>query len=774
MELPTLTNVVKTALLQMSAKRHVVKKDILRNVSGVLRPGTMTLVLGQPESGKSSLLKVLSGRFPATKNVTVEGEVTYNGATQNELCSRLPQLVSYVDQHDKHFPTLTVKETLEFANACTGGKLSKQEEEMYVHGTPEENQAALDVLRATYKHYPDVVIQQLGLENCQNIILGNAMLRGVSGGERKRVTTGEMAFGNKFVMMMDEISTGLDSAATFDIVSTQRSLAKTLRKTVVISLLQPSPEVFNLFDDVILLNDGYVMYHGPRSEVLQYFECQGLKCPPIRDVADFLLDLGTNKQRQYEVGVAPATASEFAGTFEQSVYAKITNALDAPLDQTLLADEHKQMDPRSEFHQNFWDSTLTLMQRQMKMTLRNTALLKSRFMMSLVLGLLNASTFYQFDETDAQVVIGIIYVAVNFVILGQSAQVPVFMATRDIFNKQRGSNFFRTSSFVLATSVSQIPLAVIETLVFGTIIYWICGFVATAGGYIVFELIIFLSSMMFAAWFFFLAVVMPDMNVAGPVSQLSLFFSTLFCGFVITKGVIPDYLVWMYWISPQAWAIRAAAVNQYTGSQFNVCMYGDVDYCQQYGMTIGEYSLTTFDVPTERIWLWLGIVYLIAVYALFMVIAWGVLEFWRTEEAVNVSLKTDDTSVSIERSTSQVDYNLMATPRSAASKKKAIPDEVSVPVVQTSEKGFIPVTLAFQDLWYSVPDPLNPKQTIDLLKGISGFALPGTITALMGSSGAGKTTLMDVIAGRKTGGSIKGQVLLNGHPATDLAIRRAT
>ncbi|KAE9261052.1 hypothetical protein PF008_g32945, partial [Phytophthora fragariae] len=80
----------------------------------------------------------------------------------------------------------------------------------------------------------------------------------------------------------------------------------------------------------------------------------------------------------------------------------------------------------------------------------------------------------------------------------------------------------------------------------------------------------------------------------------------------------------------------------------------------------------------------------------------------------------------------------------------------------------------FKDLWYTVPDPTNPKDTIDLLKGISGYALPGTITALMGSSGAGKTTLMDVIAGRKTGGTIRGQILLNGHPATDLAIRRST
>ncbi|KAG7381550.1 hypothetical protein PHYPSEUDO_005933 [Phytophthora pseudosyringae] len=700
----------------------------------------------------SSLLKVLSGWFPTSKRVHVDGEVAYNGTPQEELRARLPQFVSFVDQQDKHVPTLTVKETLEFANACTGGRLPKREEELYAHGTPEQNQTALDVLRAAYKHYPAVVVRQLGLENCQNTILGNAMLRGVSGGERKRVTTGEMAFGNKFVLLMDEISTGLDSAATFDIISTQRSLARTLSKTVVISLLQPSPEVFALFDDVILLNDGYVMYHGPRSEALAHFESLGFKCPASRDVADFLLDLGTNKQQQYEVeGACPSTASDFAAAFEKSgIRVHTASELNAPLDPSLVADKLKFMDPRPEFHQNFWDGTLTLIRRQMTITLRNTALLKSRFLMSVVLGLLNASTFYQFDETDAQVVIGIVYVAINFVTLGQSAQVPSFIAIRDVFNKQRGENFFRSSSFVLATSVSQIPLAVIETLVFGSIIYWMCGFVATVG-----------------------AVVSPDMNVASPLTMFSLFFFTLFCGFVVTKGQIPDYLIWMYWISPQAWSIRAAAVNQYTDSRFNVCVYGDVDYCETYGMTMSEYSLGTFDVPTGRIWLYMGIVYLVGLYIFFMVIAWAVLEYWRPEDPLNVLLTSNDDSASVETSTSTADYTLLATPKAAAANKSA-GSGVSIPIVQTTEKSFTPVTLAFKDLWYSVPDPANPKGFIDLLKGVSGFALPGTITALMGSSGAGKTTLMDVIAGRKTGGQIRGDILLNGHPATKLAICRAT
>ncbi|GMF44081.1 unnamed protein product [Phytophthora lilii] len=133
-----------------------------------------------------------------------------------------------------------------------------------------------------------------------------------------------MEFGMKYMTLMDEISTGLDSATTFDIITTQRSIAKTLGKTVVISLLQPSPEIFALFDSVLILNAGEVMYHGPRDQALPYFESLGFHCPPHRDTADFLLDLGTNQQMKYQdalpMGMTkhPRWPSEFSQLFQES------------------------------------------------------------------------------------------------------------------------------------------------------------------------------------------------------------------------------------------------------------------------------------------------------------------------------------------------------------------------------------------------------------------------------------------------------------------------
>ncbi|EEY70421.1 ATP-binding Cassette (ABC) Superfamily [Phytophthora infestans T30-4] len=717
-ELPTIPNELKKTL--MGPKKKTVRKEILKGVSGRFTPGKITLLLGQPGSGKSALMKILSGRFPMTKNITLEGEVSFNNVPREQLKDRLAQFVSYVNQHDKHFPILTVKETLEFAHTFCGGKSLEQGEGMLnMASSAHKDVAALEQVKKIFAHYPEVVIQQLGLQICQDTVVGDNMLRGISGGERKRVTTGEMEFGMKYVSLMDEITTGLDAAAAYDIVDTQRSVAHRMHKTVVIALLQPSPELFALFDDVMILNEGELIG---------------------RDIADYLLDLGTKQQHRYEVPhpvKQPRSPAEFGESFRLTqMYQETLSIVEAPYDPDLVESAKDIIDPMPAFHQSVFASVMALQWRALLITYRNQAFVMGKLAMVIIMGLLYCSIFYQFDSTQIAVVMGVMFAAVMFLSMGQGAMIPVYISGRAIFYKQRRANLFRTGSYVLATTVSQIPLALAETLIFGSIVYWVCGFASEFKLFVIFEIILFVSNLAMGMWFFFLAGVCPDANVVMPVGMVSILVFIIFAGFVVTKSLIPDYLIWAHWISPIA--------------EFDVCVYDDVDYCAKYnGMTMGEYYLDLFDFVTEKEWVAYGIIYLLAIYVVFMFLSYLALEYVRYETPENVD-------VSVKPIEDESSYILTETPK-AANKPDVV---VELPVGA--------------HLHYFVPDPHNPKEQLELLKGINGYAVPGSITALMGSTGAGKTTLMDVIAGRKTGGKITGNIMLSGYEASDLAIRRAT
>ncbi|KAL7685084.1 putative pleiotropic drug resistance protein PDR/CDR [Plasmopara halstedii] len=310
------------------------------------------------------------------------------------------------------------------------------------------------------------------------------------------------------------------------------------------------------------------------------------------------------------------------------------------------------------------------------------------------------------------------------------------MSARSIFYKQRSANFYRTSVYVLSCSVTQLPLAIGESLIFGTLIYWLCGFVNAAGNYIIFMVLLTLTNTAFAAWFFLITAVSPDIHISKPVAMMS---------------ILPDYFIWFYWLNPISWCLRALAVNQYRSSTFDVCVYDGFNFCATFDLNAGEYFMSLFEISTDKFWIICGGIFMIVAYIVFMTL----------------------TSISKKLVENEDSYVALNSPKSVGL-QAAQPADSTVLDINNKEKNFVPVTLAFQDLWYSVKSPSNPNESLDLLKGISGFAMPGSITALMGSSGAGKTTLMDVIAGRKTEGTIKGKILLNGYEATDLAIRRST
>ncbi|OQR95257.1 ATP-binding Cassette (ABC) Superfamily [Achlya hypogyna] len=766
MELPTLANDVKKGVMGLFSAKRSIRKDILHPMSGVFKPSTTTLVLGQPGSGKSSLMKILSGRFPMQKNITVGGDITFNGTKSADIGNKLPQFASYISQRDFHYATLSVKETLQFAHACSGGAAVPQRVlDSLQNGSPEENAQAKAVIQSLYQVYPDIITRQMGLKICEDTVVGNAMLRGVSGGERKRVTVGEMEFGMKMVSFMDEISTGLDSAATFDIVKSQKSMAESLKKTIAIALLQPSPEVYNLFDEVLLLNEGHVMYHGPRAQALAYFESLGFKCPPHRDVADFLLDLGTPEQDQYMVAtnfaMTPRQPSEYADVFRQSsVYAAMLDVLASPTQAHLVDDARHHIGALPVYQVPLWPSTWTVFSRQMRVFLRNRDFIVSRVVMIVIMSLLYSSNYYQVAPDQVVTVLGVVFVAVLFLALGQFPMIPSFLEARDIYYKQQRANFFRTSSYILAQALTQLPMCFIETIVFGSVMYWITGFVAEVGAFLIYLLLLFLTNLVYSTWFFLMAAVSPNLNVAQPLSMMTILLFVIFAGFIMSSADMPDYFIWLYWIDPFAWTIRALAINQYSAAEFQVCVYKGINYCAAKGDKFGNVMLQTFGLKTHTVWIWYGVIFMAATYVVFLGLAFVALEYLRYDgvesTAVNVAAIPNDESIYVEPP---------KTPAGA----------VAVRVNDTEpQRANVFVTLAFQNLWYSVPNPTKGEPDLQLLKGINGYALPGTITALMGSSGAGKTTLMDVIAGRKTGGKIEGQILLNGYPATDLAIRRST
>ncbi|KAK0570618.1 hypothetical protein LWI29_004030 [Acer saccharum] len=270
---------------------------ILHDVSGIIKPRRMTLLLGPPSSGKTTLLLTLAGKLG--KDLKFSGKVTYNGHGMEEF---VPQRTSaYISQYDLHIGEMTVRETLSFSARCQGvgpryemlAELARREKSANIKPDPDLDlyMKAASLEGQETNVVTDYILKILGLEICADTLVGDEMLRGISGGQKKRVTTGEMMVGPARAFFMDEISTGLDSSTTFQIVNSLRQSIHILNGTAVISLLQPAPETYQLFDDIILLSDGQIIYQGPRENVLEFFEHMGFKCPERKGVADFLQEL---------------------------------------------------------------------------------------------------------------------------------------------------------------------------------------------------------------------------------------------------------------------------------------------------------------------------------------------------------------------------------------------------------------------------------------------------------------------------------------------------
>ncbi|KAJ0983712.1 hypothetical protein J5N97_011967 [Dioscorea zingiberensis] len=273
------------------------ERTILKGVSGVVLPGDAGNAWAIRQ-WQDHALSALGGRLSNKR--FLNGGITYNGRS---LSSSLKRNMGFVTQDDILYPHLTVAETLLYtALLRLPGNLSRQEKAEHV----------------------EAVMQQLGLTVCCNCIIGGGLVRGVSGGERKRVSIGQEILVNPSLLFLDEPTSGLDSTTAQCIVSLLLSMTSEGGRTIVMTIHQPSSRLFYMFHKVLLLSDGYPLYSGKGSEAMAYFASIGFAPSVPMNPADFLLDLAngvsSDDAQENRSGVKEALVSSYKSDLHAQQY----------------------------------------------------------------------------------------------------------------------------------------------------------------------------------------------------------------------------------------------------------------------------------------------------------------------------------------------------------------------------------------------------------------------------------------------------------------------
>ncbi|KAL3616200.1 ABC transporter G member 31 [Castilleja foliolosa] len=778
--LPTLVNYSRdmfehllTQLMIFRPKRHAL--TILNNISGVVKPGRMTLLLGPPGSGKSTLLRALSGKLETS--LKKSGTIKYNGHEFNEFF--VQRVSAYIGQTDNHIAELTVRETLDFAARCQGScegfsvymkDLTRLEAERNIRPRPEIDayMKASSVGGKKHSVSTEYILKVLGLDICSDTLVGNEMLRGVSGGQRKRVTTGEMVVGPRKTLFMDEISTGLDSSTTFQIVNCVRNFVHLMEGTVLMALLQPAPETFDLFDDLILLSEGHLIYHGPRSEVLDFFESLGFLLPPRKNVADFLQEVTSRKdQGQYWGDHSKpykfVSVSEIAEEFRGSRYGLgLKSFLNDPFDKSK---NHSSALPKTKYAVPRRELFKACFYRELLLINRHRFLYIFRTFQVAFVGFVTCTMFlrtrlHPTDITNAELYLSCLFFGLVHMMFNGFSELPLMIFRLPVFYKQRDNLFHPAWAWSFSSFVLRVPYSVIEAVVWSCVVYYTVGFAPGIGRFFRFMFLLFSVHQMALGLFRTMASIARDMIIANTFGSAALLIIFLLGGFILPKEMIKPWWVWAFWVSPLSYGQRAIAVNEFTATRW-------MERITVGNVSLGNQILQLHSLPSSDYWYWLGVGVLLAYAVFFNITVTVALAFLNpiAKSQTIVPSEDDKEHIDIRGQSGNNKSNTVSSGNNGSKMKGMI-------------LPFQPLTMTFHNVNYYVDMPKEmssqgiPETRLQLLSNVSGVFSPGVLTALMGSSGAGKTTLMDVLAGRKTGGYIEGDIRISGHPKEQKSFAR--
>ncbi|PKI41929.1 hypothetical protein CRG98_037679 [Punica granatum] len=371
------------------------------------------------------------------------------------------------------------------------------------------------------------------------------MNRGISGGQKKRLTTGEMIVGPARVLFMDEVSNGLDSSTTFQIITCLQQLAHIMGSTILVTLLQPAPEIFGLFDEVILMAEGHIVYHGPRDSILNFFECCGFKCPPRKGIADFLQEVVSKKdQAQYwqcrDEPHAYVTVEQLAEKFKEFPVGKdLTAELMMPVNRSEFGKEALSFDIYS---LKKWELFKACLAREWLLMKRNSFVHVFKSAQLVVVGVITMTIFIRtrmkIDLAHVDLYMGsLFYSLLRLMVIG-IAELPMTVSRLGVFYKQRDFYFYPAWAYSIPAAILKIPFSMLDAFLWTALTYYVIGYSPEPQRFFCQFFLMFLVHQASILLFRVIAALVPNPSVATTYALFSLLVIYLFGGFVIPKRMV--------------------------------------------------------------------------------------------------------------------------------------------------------------------------------------------------------------------------------------------
>ncbi|KAI4302213.1 hypothetical protein MLD38_037991 [Melastoma candidum] len=542
-------------------------RTILNGVTGIARPGELLAMLGPSGSGKTTLLTALAGRLPGK----IAGIVTYNG---HPFSSYVKRKTGIVTQDDVLYPHLTVGETLTYAAML---RLPKE-----LTGQEKAEQA-------------EMVMAELGLSARRHSMVGGPVLRGVSGGERKRVSIGQELLINPSLLFLDEPTSGLDSTTAQRIVMTLRGLARGGR-TIVMTIHQPSTRLYQMFDKVLVLSDGSPIYSGRANRAMEYFGSIGY-VPAFNYVnpADFLLDLANGirpvmkrdndhpQQHDHELNLEAARPND-PNSIKQSLISSFKRNLDPALKAEIGQNAMSFQDGRqsakawssgrgprneSKWTTTWWDQFRVLLCRGLKER-RHESYSGLRIFQVLSVSVLAGLLWWHSDTSNMQDQIGLLFFyAIFWGFFPLFNAIFTFPQERPILVKERSSGMYRLSSYYFARIVGDLPMELVLPTIFVTISYWMGGLKPSLATFTLTLMVILLNVLLSQGLGLALGAILMDVKQGATLASVTMLVFLLAGGYYIQH--MPSFAAWLKYISFSYYCYKLLIGVQYSKAELYEC-----------------------------------------------------------------------------------------------------------------------------------------------------------------------------------------------------------